>query len=123
MVVASWINLQYYGSRVNPEIFGSGDKVLHNVLGGIGVMEGNGGDLRTGLPLQSIHDGENFIHEPRRLSVFLEAPRESIAKVLAGLPEVKQLFDHGWIHLIALEGRAGHRYVNGQWEEFEAAAV
>lgn len=119
VVVASWINLQYYGSRVNPEVFGSGDKVLHNVLAGIGVMEGNGGDLRTGLPMQSIHDGEKFIHEPRRLSVFLEAPRESISEVLAGLPEVKQLFDHGWIHLIALEGAEAHRYAAGEWQEFQ----
>ena len=46
MVVASWINLQYYGSTVNNRLFGSGNKVLHNVVGTFGVWQGNGGDLR-----------------------------------------------------------------------------
>jgi uncharacterized protein YbcC (UPF0753/DUF2309 family) len=60
MVVASWINLQYYGSSVDPAAFGSGDKTLHNVVGAtIGVLEGNGGDLRVGLPWQSVHDGRS----------------------------------------------------------------
>ena len=68
VVVASWINLQYYASRIDPLRYGSGDKALHHVVGGIGVMEGNCGDLKTGLPIQSIHDGKKFIHEPRRLT-------------------------------------------------------
>ena len=55
MVVASWINLQYYGSTVNNDVFGSGNKVLHNVVGQLGVLEGNAGDLRVGLPWQSVH--------------------------------------------------------------------
>ncbi len=117
VVVASWINLQYYASRVDPVNFGSGDKALHNVLGGIGVMEGNGGDLRSGLPLQSIHDGSKFVHEARRLSVFIEAPRESLTRVLAELPEVRRLFDGGWIHLLALEGPSAYRYRGGAWVE------
>jgi uncharacterized protein len=89
---------------VDPARYGSGNKVLHNVVGGLGVMEGNGGDLKVGLPLQSVHDGEKFVHEPRRLTVFIEAPRERIAAALAAQPGVRQLFDHGWIHLVALEG-------------------
>lgn len=109
VVVASWINLQYYGSRVNPDLLGSGNKMLHNVLGGIGVVEGNGGDLKTGLPLQSLHDGEKFVHEPRRLSVFIQAGTDRIDAVLERNPSVKQLFDHGWIHLFALgEDRCDH---------------
>ena len=44
VVVASWIALQYHGSAVAPEVFGAGNKLLHNVVGGIGVLEGNGGD-------------------------------------------------------------------------------
>lgn len=115
VVVASWINLQYYGSRVNPELFGSGNKMLHNVVGGIGVLEGNGGDLRAGLPLQSLHDGQTFIHEPRRLSVYIEARKERIEAVLARNPSVKQLFDHGWIHLFALQGRQCDRYAPDGW--------
>jgi len=115
VVVASWINLQYYASRMDPAIYGSGDKALHNVVGGIGVMEGNGGDLRPGLPLQSIHDGEKFVHEPRRLTVYLEAERENIDRVLDEQTGVRELFDNGWIHLVALEGGVAYRR-RGGWE-------
>lgn len=115
VVVASWINLQYYGSRVNPDLLGSGNKVLHNVVGGIGVVEGNGGDLRTGLPLQSLHDGERFVHEPRRLSVFIQAGTDRIDAVLLANPTVKQLFDHGWIHLFAFTDKRCDRYTPQGW--------
>jgi uncharacterized protein YbcC (UPF0753/DUF2309 family) len=116
VVVASWINLQYYASRVDPERYGAGSKVLHNVLGGLGVVEGNGGDLRVGLPLQSIHDGETFVHEPRRLSVLIEAKRDAIGAVLTAHPAVRALFDHAWIHLVAIEGDQAFAYRGGAWQ-------
>jgi uncharacterized protein YbcC (UPF0753/DUF2309 family) len=115
VVVASWINLQYYASRIDPVRYGSGNKVLHNVVGGLGVLEGNGGDLKVGLPLQSIHDGERFVHEPRRLAVYLEAAPAKIAAVLAANPTVKQLFDHEWLQLWAIEGSQCHWYRHGYW--------
>ncbi|HSJ79556.1 MAG TPA: putative inorganic carbon transporter subunit DabA, partial [Erythrobacter sp.] len=74
VVVASWISLQYYGSSVAPGSVGSGNKLIHNVVGGIGVVEGNGGTLRAGLPWQAVHDGVGLAHEPLRLSVLIEAP-------------------------------------------------
>ncbi len=115
VVVASWINLQYYASRINPLRYGSGDKALHHVVGGIGVMEGNGGDLKTGLPIQSIHDGEKFMHEPRRLTVVIDAARASLDQVLAQQHGVRQLFDHGWMHLMALEGDNAFRRCSEGW--------
>ncbi|MGB5696936.1 MAG: DUF2309 domain-containing protein [Polyangiales bacterium] len=102
MVVASWINLQYYGSSVNQEAFGSGNKVLHNVVGTLGVFEGNGGDLRVGLPWQTVHDGKRLVHEPLRLSVFIEAPTDQIDAVLKKHGTVRELVDNGWVHLFAL---------------------
>ena len=79
MVVAHWINFQYYASTVDNARYGSGNKVLHNIVGGhLGVFEGNGGDLRIGLSLQSLHDGERWVHTPLRLAVFIEASREAI---------------------------------------------
>ncbi|ACA19955.1 conserved hypothetical protein [Methylobacterium sp. 4-46] len=112
VVVASWISLQYYGSTVAPELFGSGNKLLHNVVGGIGVLEGNGGPLRAGLPRQSVHDGEHHAHEPLRLSVLIEAPRQAITDVLERHREVRALFDNRWLHLFALDqdGRMAWRY-------------
>jgi uncharacterized protein YbcC (UPF0753/DUF2309 family) len=112
VVVASWISLQYYGSTVAPALFGGGNKLLHNVVGGIGVVEGNGGLLRPGLPWQSVYDGEQFAHEPLRLSVFVEAPREAMSEVLNRHPGVRALFDNRWLYLFALDdaGRPAWRY-------------
>jgi uncharacterized protein YbcC (UPF0753/DUF2309 family) len=114
VVVASWISLQYYGSSVAPDMFGGGNKLIHNVVGGIGVIEGNGGRLRAGLPWQAVHDGAALVHEPLRLSVMIEAPREEILKVLEKHPGVRDLFDNGWLHLFALkDGKVDARYVPG----------
>lgn len=119
VVVASWISLQYYGSTVAPEMFGSGNKLLHNVVGGIGVFEGNGGLMRAGLPWQSVHDGERCIHDPLRLSVCIEAPREAMTEVIERHDGVRALFDNRWLHLFAMdkEGRLAYRYSgNLAWE-------
>jgi uncharacterized protein YbcC (UPF0753/DUF2309 family) len=118
VVVASWISLQYYGSAVAPEVFGGGNKLIHNVVGGIGVLMGNGGTLRAGLPWQAVHDGEKLVHEPLRLSVMIEAPQEAIGAVLARHPQVAALFDNGWLSLFALEnGAVSGRYrPGGTWE-------
>jgi uncharacterized protein YbcC (UPF0753/DUF2309 family) len=119
VVVASWISLQYYGSTVAPDLFGAGNKLLHNVTGGIGVVEGNGGLLRAGLPWQSVHDGEQLMHEPLRLSVLIEAPREAIGAIFERHPQVRSLFDNRWLHLFALDdqGRMTWRYAGDmRWE-------
>jgi len=110
MVVATWINLQYYGSSVDNRRFGSGNKVLHNVVGGaVGVLEGNAGDLRVGLSLQSLHDGRRWIHEPLRLSVFLQVPEAPIEAIIARHTLVRQLLDNGWLHLFRLDDDGGCR--------------
>jgi uncharacterized protein YbcC (UPF0753/DUF2309 family) len=119
VVVAHWINLQYFASTVDPGRYGSGNKVLHNVVGGrIGVFEGNGGDLRIGLPLQSVHDGQRWMHEPLRLSVFVAAPRAALETIIARHEVVRQLVHHRWIHLFRLDddGRI-ERLVGGTWME------
>lgn len=114
VVVASWISLQYYGSSVAPDMFGGGNKLIHNVVGGIGVIEGNGGRLRAGLPWQAVHDGDALQHEPLRLSVMIEAPREEMLRILDKHPSVRALFDNGWLHLFALRnGKVDARYVPG----------
>ena len=118
VVVASWISLQYYGSAVAPSAFGGGNKLIHNVTGGIGVIEGNGGRLRAGLPWQAVHDGSGLVHDPLRLSVMIEAPQAAIADILARHGGVRALFDNGWLHLFTLEGgRIAARYRPGlKWQ-------
>lgn len=118
MIVANWINLQYYASTVNNPLWGSGNKVTHNVVGTFGIQQGNGGDLLAGLPLQSVHDGENWVHEPLRLSVFIEAPCADIDAVITKHEGVRQLVENGWLHLFAIDcgGRFIHRRdVDGVW--------
>ena len=111
MVVASWINLQYYGSTVNNRAFGSGNKVLHNVVGTLGVIEGNAGDLKTGLPWQSVHDGKRFIHEPLRLNVVIEAPEAAINDVISAHANVRELVDNDWLWLFRIDDAGNlHRY-------------
>ena len=91
--------------------------MLHNVVGGhIGVFEGNGGDLRIGLSQQSVHDGKRWAHEPLRLTVVIDAPRRSIDAVINQHAVVKQLVDHGWLHLWRWEGADLMRYDQGVWE-------
>jgi len=108
MVVTNWINLQYHASTVDNARYGSGDKVLHNVVGGnIGVFEGNGGDLRIGLPMQSLHDGQRFRHTPLRLSVFIQAPQAPIDDIVAKNTTVRQLVDNEWLHLFRLGDDVG----------------
>jgi uncharacterized protein YbcC (UPF0753/DUF2309 family) len=111
MVVTNWINLQYHGSTVDPDRFGSGDKVLHNVTGGtVGVFEGAGGDLRIGLARQSVHDGTDWVHEPLRLSVFVEAPAPMIDGIIEKHAVVRQLVTHEWLHLFRIDSSDGAVY-------------
>lgn len=119
LLVAHWINLQYYASTVDNPRYGSGNKALHNVVGGhLGVFEGNTGDLRIGLPLQSLHDGTRWVHTPLRLSVFLEAPRAAIDAILAKHEVVRQLVENEWISLFQLDqGEAAIYGLRGrQWQ-------
>ena len=116
MLVTHWINWQYHASTCAPAHFGSGNKLLHNVVGGrIGVFEGNGGDLRIGLSRQSLHDGERWVHEPVRLTVAIDAPATTIERVLDKHAVVRQLVDNGWLHLWRFDGARMLRYAGGQW--------
>ncbi len=96
--VCAGINLEYYFSRVDPERFGAGTKLPHNLLGRFGVTNGSMGDLRTGLPWQMVE-----IHEPTRLLVVVLAPRGLIQSALERLDEVRRLVENRWIQLTAID--------------------
>lgn len=120
MVVTNWINMQYYASTVDNKHYGSGNKTLHNVTAGIGVLEGYSGDLRVGLPLQSIHDGEKYQHEPVKLNVIIEAPTEAMNAILEKHENVRHLCDNGWLHLLSMDaqGQVSERYTGAlSWEK------
>ncbi len=115
--------MQYYASTVDNRHFGSGSKAIHNVVGKFGVLSGNSGDLQTGLPLQSLHDGVRYRHLPMRLLVVICAPRESIDRVVQKHELVANLVNNEWLSIIAIEGNARYRLVpNGVWEQVELSA-
>jgi uncharacterized protein YbcC (UPF0753/DUF2309 family) len=118
MLVTNWINFQYYASTVAPKIYGSGNKLLHNLVNENGVLEGNGGDLRIGLPWQSVNDGQKFVHEPVRLAVFIAAPIEEIEKIITKHPAVRNLVVNEWLYLFHVDdetGQSRRRERNGKY--------
>jgi hypothetical protein len=101
VVVASWINLQYWGSAVTPRLYGAGNKTLHSRIAQVGVLEGNNYDLKTGLAEQSVSYGSGLYHEPARLHVLVTAPLARIDAILEKHAGVAELFDQGWLLLAA----------------------
>lgn len=122
MVVTNWINMQYYASTVDNAVFGSGNKTLHNVVGNVGVLEGNGGDIRSGLSIQSLHDGQQWQHQPLRLSVYIQAPAEKISQVILANKMVQDLADNQWLHIFCINdaGVVEKQYKKaGEWTRFK----
>lgn len=104
MVVTQWINNHYYFSTVDNEKFGGGSKITHNITGKFGVVQGNGGDLKMGLPLQSVHETDKkTYHHPLRLSVLIQAPKENIQNILLKNENLKALLDNEWIYLLVMD--------------------
>ena len=118
MIVTHWINMQYNASVADNHKYGSGNKLLHNAVAGhIGVFEGNGGDLRIGLPMQSVHDGKKWMHQPQRLSVYVAAPRQAIEQIVAKHDNVRWLVDNEWLYLLRWADDAViERYYQGRWQ-------
>ncbi|TFG74824.1 MAG: DUF2309 family protein, partial [Flavobacteriales bacterium] len=104
MVVTQWINNHYYFSTVDNDKFGGGTKITHNITGKFGVVQGNGGDLKMGLPLQSLCKSDNeMYHQPLRLSVLIQAPVDRVNNILARNENLKTLLDNEWIYLLVMD--------------------
>ena len=117
-VVAQWINMEHYFSAVDNEVYGSGSKIYHNVVGRFGIMSGPWSDLRLGLARQTVMNGEMPYHEPMRLLTVIEAPRTGIEKLIARHDVLQHYYLNEWVHLIVLDPSDGgwYRYrPNGEW--------
>ena len=122
LVVTEWINMQYYTSATDPWKYGSGSKVIHNVVGGVGVMYGAQSDLATGLPLQTVNDGDVHFHEPMRLLILIEADKEIVADIISRHEVLQQFFYNGWLNLIAIDPTTTHYHrfnTDATWEPVE----
>lgn len=100
--VGAGINLEYYFSSVDNQVYGCDTKVPHNVSGLLGVMEGAASDLRTGLPRQMIE-----IHEPMRLLLIVESTLEILGGIYGSQPAIAELLDNAWVQLVAMDPTDG----------------
>jgi len=109
MVVTQWINNHYYFSTVDNKKFGGGSKITHNITGKFGVLQGNGGDLKMGLPLQSVNRSDHgMYHRPLRLTVLIQAPLGRVSDILSRNENLKALLDNEWIYLMIMDPRQGN---------------
>jgi uncharacterized protein YbcC (UPF0753/DUF2309 family) len=117
--VCAGISLEYFFATMDPQRWGSGTKLPHNVQGLLGVSNGADGDLRAGLWTQTTE-----IHEPIRLVTLIDAEPEAITMVLERLPAVKHTVVNSWIHLFACSpsGRGFYRWVGQGFEPYDAQA-
>lgn len=111
MIVAQWINAQYFFSTWDNVAYGAGSKLTQNITGKIGIMQGNASDWMNGLPLQSVYQNdEEAYHQLQRLLTFVYAPLGRLDSVIASSPLLKKLFSHGWINLACLDPSEHHFY-------------
>jgi len=61
------------------------------------------------------------MHEPLRLSVFIEAPQDAMDDIIVRHDLVRQLVDNGWLHLFRIGADDGvwRRLPGGGWERSE----
>jgi uncharacterized protein YbcC (UPF0753/DUF2309 family) len=122
-VVAQWINMEHYFSTVDNEVYGSGSKIYHNVVGRIGIMSGPWSDLRLGLAWQTVMNGAHPYHEPMRLLTVIEAPREQIDALIDRHEILQHFYRNEWVHLVAVDPDQGglYRYhPGGRWNRVTA---
>ncbi len=104
LVVCQWISDHYYFSTVDNNVFGGGSKITLNITGKYGAVQGNGSDLKIGLPLQSLMKTDDKVyHNPIRLSTLIQAPKHFIDQILAEDEKLKSLLDNGWLHLFVMD--------------------
>jgi uncharacterized protein len=96
--VCAGINLEYYFSFVDPEGYGCGTKLPHNITSLLGVMNGAGSDLRPGLPWQMVE-----IHEPVRLLLVIETTPTAMKRIIADNEPIKKLCEGAWVQLALLD--------------------
>lgn len=112
--VCAGINLEYYFSTVDNEAYGSGTKLPHNITGLVGVMNGFQGDLRTGLPLQTVE-----LHEPVRILFIVETTPARLMSVIHANAELVEFVCNRWIRLATLDPDDGHIEIYRGGDVFE----
>ncbi len=95
--VCGGINLEYFFSRIDNDVYGAGTKLPHNVVSLIGVANGVEGDILTGLPAQMVE-----IHDPMRLLMVIEQEPDIALAALQREPALYRWAKNGWIYYCAM---------------------
>lgn len=122
VIVAHWINMQYFFSTYNNVSYGAGSKVTNNVVGKFAVMQGNVSDLMNGLSLQSVYknDDEPF-HELQRLFTIVYAPRKTIYSIVEGHDMLRKLVKNEWMALACIDPDTQQSHImdkNFKWKRY-----
>ncbi|SFI37360.1 DUF2309 domain-containing protein [Planctomicrobium piriforme] len=114
--VCAGINLEYYFSTVDPVGWGCGNKLPHNIVSLLGVMEGAQSDLRTGLSAQMVE-----IHEPVRILFIIETTPEAMLSIMRRNEGIREHIENDWVQLAVLDPHSPQLqlYVNGQFVPYE----
>lgn len=111
MVVTQWINNHYYFTTVDNEKFGGGSKITHNITGQFGVVQGNGGDLKMGLPLQSLKASDTeMYHQPLRITTIIHAPLGRVELILRKNKHLETLLDNEWMYLKVIDSNDANKF-------------
>lgn len=122
MVVAQWINNQYLFSTLDNVAFGAGSKVTKNIVGKIGIMQGNASDLMHGLPLQSVYSSDDeWHHEPLRLLTVVYAPRHRVHSIINAQPVLQKLLLNGWVTLVVIDPNDQQAHLFGREGRWQAS--
>lgn len=92
--VCGGISLEYYFSCVDHVGYGAGNKLPHNIVSLLGVMDGAASDLRPGLYRQMIE-----IHEPMRILFVIETNSEIMLRIIHQNPGIKTLCQGNWVQI------------------------
>lgn len=114
-LVCAGISLEYYFSTVDNEVYGCGTKLPHNVTGLVGVMNGQSGDLRTGLPKQTVE-----VHEPVRILLVIESKPAAVEHAMSQHPEVNQIIQNEWVRIATIDPESGliHFFSHGAFQPY-----
>ncbi|PIQ29169.1 hypothetical protein COW36_17735 [bacterium (Candidatus Blackallbacteria) CG17_big_fil_post_rev_8_21_14_2_50_48_46] len=100
MPVCAGISLEYYFSSMDPEVYGCGSKLSHNITCDYAVMSGFASDLRLGLSKQMVE-----IHDPRRILFVIESEPEIVHAILLENPQLENLVKNRWVSLLVYHAR------------------
>lgn len=118
--VCGGINLCYYFSKLDGDVYGSGTKLPHNIIGLIGVSNGVEGDIQTGLPRQMVE-----FHDPVRLQLVIEQKPDVVTAVFEKEPNLFVWIRNNWMRLVCIDPASGqiHLWKNGTFVELSTGEL